>query len=358
MKSPIVALMTAAAVTLVALSGSAQAPPLEKMDNVQRALPDGPVALVDDKPVTKDDFLFLYRSQLARIRLSTGGKSIDDATRVKAGIGTLAELIQREILSQLGTRRKLKVSSSEVQKAYDDQLAILIREFTDGENAPTEQDILNRSGQTRESALEDMYKSLLIEKASNALAEDKGLKVSKEEVREFYEKNKARFQRPGMLHLKQIFIRADNGKAGDDTWKKAEEAIKKAEARFQVGESFEGVAKSMSDGRDKEQGGDMGMRPTQTIPPIYVEKAGTMEVGATSEPFKSDQGWHIVRLVAREGAADIPMDEATEFIKSRLMQVKVAAAVEEYCRPILTDESRVQIFLQLRPIEEAPAKTN
>ncbi len=341
------------AVAVFALQPSwTQAPTLEKMDIVQRSMPDGPVALVDGKPITRDDFLFLYKSQLARMHFASGGKALNDRIRVTAGISTLSELVQREILSQLSTRRNLDVSQSDVKKAYDTQLELLIKEFTVDGKIPTEEDILSRSGQSRNGALEDMHKSLLVKKASEALAESKGLSVSTEEAREFFDNNKDRFQRPGMLHLKQIFVRADDT---EGSWERAEKAIKKAQARFTVGESFAGIAKSMSDGQDAEQGGDMEMRPTHMIPPIYVEKAGTMKVGETSEPFKSDQGWHIIRLLGSEGASDIPFEDAQEFIKTRLMQVKTAAAVEEYCQPILIDENRVQIFLQLRTPKEKTA---
>lgn len=347
--------LVAAALTAVA-PARAQAPELEKMDAVQRALPDGPVALVDGEPVTRDDFLFLYTSQLARMHLASGGKKLGKNIRIKAGIGTLAELIQREILSQYGSRHNIKVSQSEVEKAYADQLDMLKREFTIDGKVPDEAEILQRSGQDREDAVRDMHKALLVEKASRKLAEEKGLSISDAEARDFYEKNKERFQRPGALHLNQIFARAaGEEKQKGDSWEKAEKAIKQAQGRLQVGETFAGIAKSMSDGRDAAQGGDMGMRPLPAIPPVYVEKAGTMDVGEISEPFKSDQGWHIIRLIGREGAENIGFDEAKDWIKERLMEVKISAAVEEYCEPILENEERVRIFLQLRVPEEKTA---
>jgi len=336
-------------------AAQAQAPPLASMDVVQRAMPDGPVALVDGKPIGREDFLFLYKSNLARVHLGSGGQAITDDFRVKAGITTLAELIQREILSQLGSRRKIQVSQGEIQKAYDAQLEHLIEEFTIDGKAPTEAEILSRSGQTRERAMEDMYQALLVERAGRALMEEKGYTVTDKDAREFFESNKGRFQQPGMLHLQQIFVRAGEGANG---WAMAEDAIKKAQARFKVGESFEGVARSVSQGRDAKEGGDMGMRPVQAIPPVYVEMAGSMEVGATSEPFKSDQGWHIIRLIAREGESDVPFDEAKDWIKDRLTQVRIAAAVEEFCQPILQDQERVQIFLQLRVPEERAASNS
>lgn len=344
---------------LLCVSAGAQAPDLASMDTVERALPDGPVALVDGKAVTHDDFLFLYQSQIARIAFSSGKKEIPDDVRAKVGIGTLGELVQREIMSQLGEKRNIKVSQAEIDEAYAKQMKLLIKEFTTADHTPDEAEILKRSGQTHEDAQRDIYKAIMVEKTSKALADEKKLSVSDQEAKEFYEKNTERFQRPDTIHLKQIYIRPGENPATADekAWAAAEKRIKDAEARFKVGESFEGVAKAVSDGKDKENGGDMGPRPVQALPPVYVEQAKNLKIGDTSPPFKSEFGWHIIRLVAREGESNVPVDEAMKFIKDRLLQVKRAAAVEEYCQPIMADADRVQIFLQLRvPEEKTPAQ--
>lgn len=345
---------------LLGVAASAQAPDLSAMDTVQRALPDGPVALVDGKAVTRDDFMFLYQSQLARMEFASGGKEIPDDIRIRAGISALAELVQREIVSQLGERRNLKVTQAEIDEAYGKQMKLLIKEFTAPTHTPTEAEILERSGQTKEEALRDIFKALMVEKTTKNLAEEKKLTISDQEARAFYDKNNERFQRPDTIHLKQIFARPGENPATADekAWAAAEKKIKDAEARFKVGESFEGVAKAVSDGKDKDNGGDMGPRPAKALPPVYVETAKTMKVGDTSPPFKSEFGWHIIRLVAREGEANVPFEEAQGFIKERLILVKRLAAVEEYCQPIMADEERVQIFLQLRMPAEGAAGQN
>jgi parvulin-like peptidyl-prolyl isomerase len=344
---------------LLGTAARAQAPDLSDMDAVQRALPDGPVALVDGKPVTREDFLFLYQSQLARMTFSSGGKEIPESVRIKAGVSTLAELVQREIITQLGERQNLKVTQAEIDEAYGKQMKLLIKEFTSDTHTPTEAEILERSGQTREEGLRDIYKALMVEKATKALAEEKKLTITDQEAREFYDKNNARFQRPDTIHLKQIYARpGENPAAADEkAWAAAEKKIKDAEARFKVGESFEGVAKAMSDGKDKDNGGDMGPRPAQALPQVFVETSKSLNPGDTSAPFKSEYGWHIIRLVAREGEANVPFEEAKDFIKDRLLVVRRVAAVEEYCRPVMDDDERVQIFLQLRiPEEGAPGQ--
>ena len=139
-------------------------------------------------------------------------------------------------------------------------------------------------------------------------------------------------------------------------WAEAEKRIRNAAARFKVGDTFEGIAKSMSDGKDKEAGGDMGSRPASELPPVYVEKAQTMKEGETSEPFKSDYGWHIIRLVGREGGAEVDFATAKDGIKKQLRELKKLAAVDEYCKPVMADEERVQIFVELHVPEDKVAE--
>ena len=152
-----------------------------------------------------------------------------------------------------------------------------------------------------------------------------------------------------MLHLKQIYVRpgSDPMTATEKDWEEAEKKIKNAAARFKVGDTFEAIARSMSDGKDRENGGDMELRPARMLPPVYVERAQTMKEGETTPPFKSDYGWHIIRLVARESESNIPFEKAQDGIKRQLWELKKLAAVDEYCKPIMADEERVQIFLRL-----------
>jgi len=343
------------AVLGLAATSFAQAPNLERMDIVQEALPDGPVALVDGEPVSRGDFLFLYQSQC--VALASRGKKLDDETRVKAGITTLAELVQREILSQLGERRKLSIPQADVEAAYAKQMKTLIERFTSETNTPTEAEILERSGQTKEDAMADIRKALMVDKASDALAADKNIKVTDEEVRAFYDKYKERFSRPGMLHIKQIYARpgTDPASAKDKDWAEAEKKIKNAEARFKVGDTFEAIAKSVSDGKDREQGGDMGPRSVSDLPPVYVEKSRSMKEGETTPAFKSEYGWHIIRLIKRESETEIPFEKAKEGIRRQFWDGRKLAVVDEYCRPIMGDDERVQIFLNLDVPEEAAA---
>src|SRR5690606_14461958 len=126
----------------------AQAPDLGVLDIVERSVPDGPIALVDGTAIPHEDFMRMYREQLA---LSVKGQTkLEDSDRVKLALAVLGKLIQLEVLHQEALKRGLSVSDSEVQQAYKQQLEDLQQEAQSaGLPAPAEAEVLQRLGKTR-----------------------------------------------------------------------------------------------------------------------------------------------------------------------------------------------------------------
>lgn len=335
---------------IFAAGAMAQAPDLSRLDIVERSIPPGPVALVEGAPVDSDDFLYLYRSQLLAFAMQQGAQEIRDSDRVKIGLRALAELIQREILRQEGVRRGFNVSQAELEAAYDRKLKALQQQLNrpDG-GVPSEAEILEQSGQTRAEALEEMRKSILVDKTWDALAAEKGVKVSNQEIQSFFQENQGIFKRPARLHFMQIFIlpKPNPKEAKEAAWKEAEKKAENALARIRAGESFQAVARDVSESPDAKNGGDMGLAPVSQLPPFFVERARTMTPGSLSNVFRSEHGVHLIRLVESEDSENVSFDQVRDRIEAVLKEQKTEAIVSEFCAPILKDARRVHIFLQL-----------
>lgn len=334
----------------VSFTALAQAPDLDRMDVVERATPDGPVALVDGMPVDREDFLFLYRSQLTLLSMQSRAPSLDDTVRIQVGMRSLGELIQREILWQEAGRRKLTVSEEEVTTAYDIKLKGLQEQLAaEGNAAATEEQILAKAGQTKAEARESVRKTLLVNKVWEAIGREAKVSVSDEEAAKFYEARPQLFERPGGLHLKQIFVRPHSaGRELDEAaWSAARARMEKALARIRSGQSFEAAARDVSEAPDAKDGGDMGMIPVAQLPPFYVEGARDLKPGETSNIIQSEHGFHVIKLVETEEGGKVPLAEARDRIKSVLVEAKKEDAVNAFCAPILNDPSRVRIFLSL-----------
>lgn len=328
----------------------AQAPDLLKMDIVERSVPDGPVAIVDGAAIEGKEFLRNYRRHITNVSQMVGDPNLNDEFRVHAGLTTLGEMIREEILYKEALARKITVSDSEVQQAYEKKLAAFLKMLEqEGGQKPTEEDVLKKAGQTRSEALASLRKQLLADKASAMIAKEKGVTVTDKEVREYYDKNPNLFQIPGRLHLNQILIvpKPNPAKADEKSWKKAEESTERARARILAGEQFAAVARDVSEAPDAAKGGDMGMLPVVQLPPFFTERAAKMKPGEISGVFRSEYGVHLIKLVDSEAAEEVPFNEAAEKIRQVLLQMKTEDAVLQFCEPIVNDSNRTKIFLQL-----------
>ncbi len=335
----------------------AQAPNLGQLDVVEQTVPDGPVAFVEGTPVSREDYLFLYQTNLAMAAMQIGPKNVNDEVRVRAGVRCLAELAQREILWHEARRRGIKVGDAEVSEEYQKRLKMLQEQMTEeGKPSPGEADILARSGLSRGQTMDNVRKVLLVSRVSEAIAKEKGAQVSDAEVEQFYRERPELFERPGGLHLKQIYTRP-KPPVNDASWEAARKAMEKAVARIQTGESFEAVVKSMSDAPDRERGGDMGPIPAEQLPPFYVEAAGKLQAGGMSDILKSEHGYHVIKLVSKEAAGTVTLAEARERIREVLLENKQEEILEAFCQPILQDAERVKIYLKLdRKLDEILSK--
>src|SRR5215471_265138 len=117
--------------------------------------------------------------------------------------------------------------------------------------------------------------------------------VTDEALRAAYEEEKDRFQTTEERHARHILIQVDKG---DDAAARA-----KAESiaeRVRKGEDFAKLANELSsDAGTKAQGGDLGWvtRGTLGVAPLD-DVLFSMQVGAISDPVKSDFGYHVIRL--------------------------------------------------------------
>ncbi|HOZ47031.1 MAG TPA: peptidyl-prolyl cis-trans isomerase [Candidatus Hydrogenedentes bacterium] len=341
------------AVGLVVLAAGgtwAQAPDLDRMDIVLKSVPDGPVARVNDTSIPAEEFTALYKTELTRLALQKRQRNLPDRLRIETALHSLTLLVQREVLHQEAVRRRFTVSDEELEQGWKEELDRVSRMLNKDAGAEvTEAELLEWSGLTREEARNDIRKELLIDKVREALVKEKGVTITDKEVADFFEKNRETFKRPDACHFHQIFVSlgAPGDAAAAENKQRARERIEKAVGRIRAGESFEAVAKDMSDAPDRDEGGDMGMQPLPALPPFFVEPAQTLKPGGLSEIIESPLGYHVVRLIEFQGGQDADLDTAKPIIERLLRIQKTTALVDDFCAPVLKEPGAVQVFLEL-----------
>jgi peptidylprolyl isomerase len=168
-----------------------------------------------------------------------------------------------------------------------------------------------------------------------------------EQVQAAYDQNKSKLMVPRQFHLAQIFVAvpANASKQVDE-----DAQHKLAELRQQAVKAhgdFAALAKQSSDDKaSAPNGGDMGwLREDTLIPPIRSSVAGLAE-GAVSEPLRSPQGWHIVKLLGTRPAAPATLAEARETLVRAMRQERLVQGERSYLANLVQKEP-----IQLNEIE-------
>ena len=139
---------------------------------------------------------------------------------------------------------------------------------------------------------------------------------SDDEIKQFYEANKAQLLAPAQYLLAQIFLPATD--ATDKA--KAEEARKKiADLGTKMGKSgtdFAKLAKENSAHKESaDKGGELGWVSEEQMVPEIRRAVTPMAKGEVSAPIKSAAGWHLIKLLDKKPAATRPLPE----IRSQLV---------------------------------------
>ena len=158
-----------------------------------------------------------------------------------------------------------------------------------------------------------------IELSLDGLAE--ATDVDPVEVQAQYEQELKAFQSAVQRQAAHILI-----EFGDE----ASAKLVQVEARLAAGETFESVARELSDDLgSSELGGDLGMTDGNTFPESFETALASLEVGSVSAPVETDAGTHIIKLLSIEETEAPSFANARERIEENLAQASAEAAFVE-----------------------------
>ena len=141
--------------------------------------------------------------------------------------------------------------------------------------------------------------------------------VSDKEVEEYYNANSDRFMGEETVSASHILVAT-------------EEEAREIYGRIASGEStFEQEALAHSTCPSKANGGNLGEFGKGQMVPEFDSAVFAMEIGEiTSEPVKTQFGYHLIKLTAKNEAKVTPLDEIREELKMALIDDKKHQAYE------------------------------
>lgn len=123
----------------------------------------------------------------------------------------------------------------------------------------------------------------------------------------------------------------------------AQEVLK----RLKAGEDFAKVAKEVSKDPGSE-GGELGWFTKDRMVPEFADAAFKLDTGQTSEPVKSQFGWHVIQVEEKREKTFPPFDQVKDQVAHYIIQKAQATLVQD-----LRKNAKIE-KLEPEPSAEAP----
>lgn len=140
--------------------------------------------------------------------------------------------------------------------------------------------------------------------------------VTDDEIKKFYQDNKDVFKENESANASHILVAEED---------KANEIYKKVKN----GEDFASLAKEFSTCPSKEKGGELGTFTRGQMVKEFEDAVFNNEVGAITEPVKTQFGYHIIKINDKNEGRDLAFDEVKDKIATQVRRQKEQALYNE-----------------------------
>lgn len=240
----------------------------------------------------------------------------------------LEELIVERLQLQMGLRVGIAISDAELEQAIaqlQQNMGVNPKEFyarmaTEGLSP----------GAFRQQIREELIIRQVVQGGVNSR-----IQITDQQINNFLRSKEGEFWKSPQYQLGHILITTGSNASVEEV----AEAHKKANQIYQqasTGGDFRALAISNSSGQNALSGGDLGWRKTVELPSLFAEALKDLEVGATSKPFRSGAGFHLLKIHAQRGAAE----QVVEQTKVRHILIKPSA--------IVSDDDAYNLLIDLR----------
>lgn len=177
--------------------------------------------------------------------------------------------------------------------------------------------------------IEDARKDIIIKEYLRKEIEDK-VTVSDEDAKKYYEENPDKFKEPEKVEVSHILV---------DTEAEANDIL----AKLKAGDDFAKLAKEKSKCPSKDKGGELGYISKGQTVPEFETAAFSLQPGQLSGVIKSQFGYHIIKVTAKQPEKIIPFDEIKDQLKQMLLADKQKERFDDILKG-LKEKNKVTIY--------------
>ncbi len=254
-----------------------------------------------------------------------------------------ADVLEKQILERMITDMLQQQYARENGVRVDDaQLNLAITRIAQQNNFPTLaafQAKLESEGVDYKKFREEIRGEIISTRLREREVESK-LVISDSEV-DNYLANKARIGSAGEeFHIAHILVVVPE-QASAEKIQAARDKAEQSLSKLKGGADFAQVAAGVSDAKDALQGGDLGWRSGDAIPPLFMNELQNMKPGQISAVLRSPSGFHILKLVEKR-SANAPVVITQTHVRHILIKTSEIMPEAEAQKRILEIEQRIR----------------
>ena len=293
---------------------------------------DSIAALVNGTPIMMSTLDHeIKRQPMLSYQLSQVGSDPAKIRQVK--INALNALVEREVLLKKASEDP-KLSPKEIDEARS---AFISANYG---NEKELEKLLPSMGTNLEEFKRELGNDFLIRAYLASL-----LPASKTptdaELKKIYDANPAKYAQKESVHARHILIKLSETPTPAEI-AAAEEKIKSIRSEISSGTiDFADAAKKYSACPSASRGGDLGTFPKGAMVPPFEQVAFSSKVGETSEPVRTEFGYHLIKVEEHIEAAppsfeaakpillkEYELRQRQEFVKNKIEEIKKSAKIE------------------------------
>ena len=285
------------------------------------------VATIDGETISADDFNAIAEMQLGGLPQEAIEAQRAQLPQMKEMLVeglVAAHLIDREI-----ERQGIVIDDEEVDEALDEYLDMLSQQM--GGDRQAFEASLEAQGIDQEVIREQAAQEMAAERL---LAERGGGGVSEADARAYFDANPEQFQQEHATRVRHILLNVDDFEEGESDEDEVRQTIEGLRSEVvEDGDRFAALATEHSDCPSSAQGGELGYVTRDQLMPEFTEVAFELEVGAISEPVRTNLGWHIIRAEDRVEEQQVSFEE----VKEQLMMMLEAQGMEQTAMDLIEE---------------------
>ena len=268
---------------LLSFQCHARAVEVNKMDRI--------VAVVDQTVITEHELDGRIASVTAQMNKQGAEMPSEEVLRKQI----LERLISDTLLLQYAAQIGLKVDDNQLDKTIEriaDQNNLTITEFGEA---------LAKDGVSMRKFRSDIRNEITIARLREREVESR-VNVTESEIDNYLTTQATAGTNQDEFEISHILIRTPEDGSPEDI-KKAQAKVNEAMKALKAGTSFAKVSASYSDTPNALEGGNLGWKQGAQMPNLFLEALNSMKIGDVSEPIRSPNGFHILKLTNKRGGS-------------------------------------------------------